>query len=330
MHSRPLTGEQLAVTAALSAGDAGRLYRIVSKLFDEGIGLESVLFDVLLPAEGEVGGRWQGGDYLVPEEHLASTTIETVISLLAGSLDQPMDGTHVVLASAEGDNHSIAGRATSAYLLFLGYRTTFLGADVPAAELQEFLELEGPDVLVLSCTMPGQLVGARAGVKAAHSAGVPVIVGGRAFGGSSRRALEIGADAWAETPRDLPRLLESWAPEIATAEEAGKEPSEELKALLDNRTSILANAQSHLTDIGVESAERLRVELDVLLGAVEGAMLLEDGTVVEETVAWQAETLGSHGIQSFDALRQALRSAVASWPTAGSLLDDHATDGHRG
>ncbi|MGA7227088.1 MAG: cobalamin B12-binding domain-containing protein [Acidimicrobiia bacterium] len=323
MHSNPLSEDQLAVTAASMAGDAGRLYRIVSRLVDDGASFDSVLFDVLLPAESDLGSRWQDGDYLVSEEHVATATIETVISLLAGAFDQPDDGTHVVVAVAEGDAHSLGSRALAAYLLFLGFRTTFLGANVLAADLREYLESEDPDALILSCTLPGQLVGARAMIKAAHEAGVPVIAGGRAFGASGERAWEIGADSWLRTPREVPETLQTWAPDTSATEELARDPDEELTDLLLRRSMVTAMAQTALAeDTGPDPDVRLNSEIDLLLGAVEGAMLVGDLSLITETLGWQADMLHAHGYTVGDAVRTALHQALAtSWPRAAGLLE---------
>ena len=190
---------QLGITSAAISADAGALYRIASSLMDEGVAFDSLLFDYLLPAERAVGHRWEQGDYLISEEHAATAAIETVISLLVGMFDQPEEAPHVVIAAAQGDDHSLPGRAVSAHLLFTGYRITFLGANVLATDLAEFLEAEGPDVLVLSCTMSSHLVGAHSSITAAKEAGVPVVVGGRAFGDDDARARRLGADAWSAT-----------------------------------------------------------------------------------------------------------------------------------
>ena len=74
---------ELALTAAALNGDSAGLYRLANQLMDEGVAFDSLLFDYLIPAEREVGSRWQQGDYLVAEEHTATATVETVISLLA-------------------------------------------------------------------------------------------------------------------------------------------------------------------------------------------------------------------------------------------------------
>ncbi len=57
------------------------------------------------------------------------------------------------------------------------FRTTFLGAAVPASDLAGFLADAHPDVVVVSCTRVANLAGAPGAVAAAHGAGIPVVVG---------------------------------------------------------------------------------------------------------------------------------------------------------
>jgi methanogenic corrinoid protein MtbC1 len=319
---------QLAMTSAAISGDAGRLYRLVGDLLDEGTPFDVVLFDILGPAEGDLGGRWQQGDYLISEEHAATATIETVVALLAGSLDQPDEGPRVVVAAAEGDNHSLPGRMANAYLLYLGFRTTHLGGSVLATDLGEYLADDQPDALILSCAMTVHLVGARSTIEASHAAGVPVIVGGRAFDEQGVRARAVGADAWAASPRDLPGILESWDPAPAAAEEAAVQPTEELLEITRRHREIVTSA---LAEIPVSppgsGGVRLVAELDLLLGAVEASLLVDDQTVVDEMVAWQAETLHAHGHEDGTAVATALGSALrAVSPRAAAKLAEAAAD----
>ena len=160
MKSSRLSEAQLGIAAAALSGDSGLLYRLAADLLDDGTPFDVVLFDMLLGSEAGIGSRWQAGDYLVSEEHAATAALETVISLFAGSFDQPDDGPSVVVAVSEGDNHSLPARAVAAYLLSMGYRTVFLGANVLASDLGEFLVSEPPDAVVLSCKMSTHL-GAR-------------------------------------------------------------------------------------------------------------------------------------------------------------------------
>ncbi|MFP3915342.1 MAG: B12-binding domain-containing protein [Actinomycetota bacterium] len=306
-----LSEARLAVTAAAVSGDAGTMYRIVSGLMGEGVGFDAILFDLLVPAEQDVGARWQSGDYLVSEEHAATATVETVVSLLAGSLDRPEDGLHVVVAAAEGDDHSLPGRVVAAHLLFLGYRTTYLGGNVLASDLGEYLEVEPPRAMVLSCAMTTHLPGARAAIRAAHAVGVPVVAGGSGFGEGGRWAAALGADAWAPTPREVAGILSSWDPDPREAEAAAADPSPRLRELLERHTSVLASACRRLEPFPTPSqSRRLTDELSLLLGAVEASLLVGDDRVISDMARWQRATLAAHGYDSHRGMVDALEAAL--------------------
>ena len=85
----------------------------------------------------------------------------------------------MVVASAEHDAHALGGRVVASALALEGFRVMFLGASVPAADLGDFLDLQQPLALALSCSMPTALVAAARSVAAAHDLGIPVVGGGR-------------------------------------------------------------------------------------------------------------------------------------------------------
>ncbi len=302
---------QLGVTAAAISGDSGLLYRLVAGLLDEGVALDTILFDVLLRSESEVGSRWQNGDYLITEEHAATATIETVISLLAGSFDQPDGGSHVVVAAAESDDHSLPARAVAANLLYHGFRVTFLGANVLASDLRQFLESESPEALVLSCAMTSHLLGARAAVKESHAVGVPVLVGGKGFGPEGIWAASIGADSWAQSGRDVPEMLNTWAPDTAITERHALDPDGSLREMISLRTAIMAAAEHHLVSLnGKRLNARLRGEIALALEAVEASLLISDWTILEEFLCWQKKAFESHGLAGQERIAESLAVAV--------------------
>jgi methanogenic corrinoid protein MtbC1 len=307
------------------AGDPGRLYHIVSGLLGDGVSFDRILFDLLLPAERELGHRWQQGDYLVSEEHAATATIETVISLLAGSFDQPDDAPTVVVAAAEGDDHSLPVRAAAAHLLFLGYRTLFLGANVLAADLAEYLESEGPDALVLSCAMGTHLAGARAVIAASHQAGVPVITGGKGFGQDGRWARTLGADEWVGALKDIPETLETWNPDIDEAEGRARKINDELQGLIDSWPALVAEARARIPagKVPAEKNARVLAELGLALDATVASMLVDDSGVAHEMLAWQGSTLPVHGVDAHQEMIEALIEALqGASPEAAQTLQD--------
>lgn len=311
MEQSRLSEVQLGITAAAIAGDSASLYRLVAALLDDGVPFETVLFDILLRSERDVGLRWQAGDYLVSEEHAATASLETVIALLAGSFDQPRDATSVVVAAAQGDAHSLPARAVAAHLLFLGYRTTFLGADILALDLGEYLESEPPDAVVLSCAMTNHLLGARAAVKASHAVAVPVLVGGRAFGENGIWAAAVGADAWVATPREVAARLETWSPDPVAAEAGAKNPGSLLEHAIDQHNAVLAEAERRLADsLGQPVSARLRNELAIALEATEASMLVEDPTLLSHFLEWQRQTLSAHGLANHTSPVESLVGAL--------------------
>lgn len=302
---------QLGVTAAATSGDAGLLYRLVAGLLDEGVALDTILFDVLLPSESAVGSRWQNGDYLITEEHAATATFETVISLLAGSFEQPETERHAVVATVEGDHHSLPARAVAAGLLYHGFRTTFLGANVPGSDLRQFLESEPVEALVLSSAMSNHLPGARTSVRESHAVGVPVLTGGRGFGPGGVWAASIGADSWAASGREVPGTLDSWNPDIDRAERRAHDPDPLLTEMIHLRSSILATAEERLVSRGNATLNaRLRDEVALALGAVEASLLISDWTILEEFVVWQRHALDSHGVGGQERIFESLAAAV--------------------
>lgn len=295
------------------SGDVGGLYRIASRLMDEGVPFDDLLFDYLIASERSVGQRWAQGDYLIAEEHAVTAAIETVISLLGGMFDHPPGAPSIVIATAQGDLHSLPARAVAAHLLFLGYRTNFLGANVPAADLHDFLEDDRPAALVLSAAMNTHLVGAREVIAAAHDAGVPVVVGGKAFGSDGRWSRAVGADAYVGSLREAANVVETWtqggSPELASEPDlpAG------LLELSVNRTAILAKAESMLGD----DARGLLGEASLLVSAVEAAVLTGDDDAIGDMLTWQTDMLEAHGFDGAVVV-EAVAAAIAGVSEEGS------------
>ena len=316
---------EVALTSAAVAGDSGLLYRLASDLMDNGVPFDSLLFDYLIAAERSVGQRWEQGDYLVAEEHAATAAIETLVSLLAGMFDHPPGAPLVVVATAEGDDHSLPARTVAAYLLFLGYRTVFLGANVPGEDLRGFLETEPPVAVVVSAAMTIHLLGARAVVQAAHDVGVPALVGGKAFGVAGEWAAAVGADAWVAKPGEAAEVVERWsggAPPLAVPPPLP--PG--LEELIAVRSSILAKAEAELASShGGAIPRRLTDELRLLLAAVEGALLTGDTRVLVDMLDWQETALAAHGFDSGPVVG-ALQAALDASSTDGGRLLAGATD----
>lgn len=317
-EANELTEARLAVLAAVTEGDPGAAFDIVSSLLSEGHGFESILFDVIAPLQVEIGRRWHQGDYAIAEEHAATGAIETLVALLAGTMTIADEGPRIVVVTAEGDAHSLPARMLAAHLLYLGWRVTYLGASVPAADLRDYLQTVDAGAAVVSCALTSRLFGARASVKAAHDAGVPVLVGGGAFGHDDRRARLIGADGWARSSRDVDEMLRTWQPDPTAAERA-RRVTPDAERLQDLRLQVLARAADEGAVPPANTAD-LELAYDGLLAA----MLVDEPGLVAELAAWRGRMSPAAGpaIEA-EALLRALRAGVKDHSaTAVSYLDE--------
>ncbi len=314
-----LTGIQLAITSAALEGDATSIYHIVQDLLGQGMPFDAVLFDVLAPVQAAVGHRWQFGDYLISEEHAVTAAIETVISTLAGMFEPLDERPHVVIGAVEGDTHSLPARMIGAHLAYLGFHTTLLGATMPAEDLGEFLAGETPDVLVLTCAMSMHLPGAAASIAAAHSVGVPVVVGGNAFGPDGSWATRLGADLWVPGMADVAAALTKETPQLRPDSAFESPPG--LAELTPSRPLFVTGAAAALA--GEAGGVRHYDEVGLLFDFLVAAMVAGDESVLVDFTDWLATLLDARGA-SADTVRAmvaALQTVIEpTSPEAGRFL----------
>jgi methanogenic corrinoid protein MtbC1 len=324
-----LAGARLGVLAALHDGDAGLAYHLVLGLMGEGYGMGAILEQVVAPIQWDAGRRWEAGEYSISEEHASTAAAETLVALLGGAFDQPVDADHVVVVCAEGEAHSLPARMATALLAYEGYRTTFLGSAVPASDLSGFLASTRPDAVVVSCTRVANLGGARGCVAAAHGAGVPVVVGGRAFADDDARWRAIGADAHAASLSALPEVLSAWDPDPPAAEAGASDPAPVLADLAPARTDVVAAATATLVRAtGASGATWLRGGIEELFDTLVAVAHLHDPALLSSQAEWLAQLIGRHHHLELSArsMLEALAAALADPAPDARRLVDAAVD----
>lgn len=289
---------RLALSAALADGDSGLAYRLVLELMDQGVPMVTIADEVLAPIQWQTGQRWASGDVTISEEHASTAAIETLIAMLGGAFDQPVDAPVVVVACAEGDTHTLPARMAGALLAYEGFRTVFLGTSVPADDLEGYLRAVDADALVLSCTRSANLLGARACVAAAHRAGVPVVVGGRSFGTDEHVWRALGADAHVARLSQLTELVSTWQPDPIGSERAATPLSAEVEALVAERASAAAHLRTSLTDSfdpQTPAGKLLAASAEELVDTLAAALYLDDVSLLRDHAAWISKLIEQRG-----------------------------------
>jgi MerR family transcriptional regulator, light-induced transcriptional regulator len=288
--------------AALAAGDRAAARTLVERLLEAGVAPAEVLTDVIAAAQRTVGIRWQTGEWTVAEEHAATAlSVSSVKVVMQYVRRTPVTRGRVLIACAEREWHALPGMIIECALRADGWETTQLGASTTPMRFNQYLQDIGPDVVAVSCSMLGALSTTRRFIEASTAAGVPVVVGGAAFGWDDRRATALGATAWARDDRGQAALeLEH----------------RNLVAELHARWSPAAAAD-------VDDA------LHQILHAVSAALLTGDPRPISHTVAWIEEFAGLRGIAAAEVreLGTLVAAVLRDYPQARALVDLHFAGG---
>lgn len=105
------------------------------------------------PAMAVIGDRWAAGRISILAEHSASDRLARALARCAEALLPRPGAPRVLLASAEGDDHTLGLALAELAVREWGWPTVWAGRAAPAAELVRSLERGEADVLALSASV---------------------------------------------------------------------------------------------------------------------------------------------------------------------------------
>lgn len=171
-------------TAALDAHalDA-QLRRVVAR---EGMGW---FLDTFVPSfMRAVGDAWVAGELTIAEEHLASRVVKGLILETVRTAPMPAGAPRVLVATPAGDQHAVGAAMVAATATIEGWAVTYLGVDVPAADIVRAAASSGARIVALSAVYggdPQRLVAELRAVREQLPASVPLVLGGAAAAGAA-------------------------------------------------------------------------------------------------------------------------------------------------
>lgn len=210
------------LTAALAGRRDGAI-KVVHELMLAEVDAADIMMTVLQPAQLELGRLWEAGEISIAHEHYTTAITQLSLSLLYPRmlLNRTLLGHSVVALSVGSESHEVGIRMIADLLEQAGWRTSYLGADVPHRDVVEHVAQHRADVLAVSATMAGHLRSVRELVAAVRAdprcTGVKILVGGRPFTINPRLADEVGADGWAPGAKEALELCRSWTEERSRA-----------------------------------------------------------------------------------------------------------------
>jgi methanogenic corrinoid protein MtbC1 len=280
------------------SGDESAAIRLALRLVETGTSPEDVLLRLIAPVQASVGELWARNRLSVSDEHVASYINERVTAACAGTVRPPWRPERLAIACADGEWHTLPARLLAEVLRFRGFSVSFLGASVPAAHLTSYLQQREPVAVLLSISLPVRLPSARRSILAARRAGVPVLCGGRGFGGTARWANRLGADAWAADAVEGAALLEDRPPRRTTdagldhlADDEYARLLQETPDLVRGVLSVLERRFRPMRSYTRRQQEATVEDLNHIVAFLATAVYVDDETLFADFVGWLADIL---------------------------------------
>ncbi len=160
------------------------------------LGHQGMIIRVVAPLAQQIGHLWREGEITAAHEHFASALIRTFLANISKPFAITDHAPGIVIATPTGQLHELGAILASASASSLGWRVTYLGTNLPAAEIAGAVVQNKAKVLGLSIVYPDNdpnLSDELARLRSFLPEHVKMVVGGRASGAYQPILDEIGA-----------------------------------------------------------------------------------------------------------------------------------------
>ncbi|HET6463570.1 MAG TPA: MerR family transcriptional regulator, partial [Candidatus Krumholzibacteria bacterium] len=110
--------------------------------------------EIVSPLLTEMGSMWKEGRLGPAQEHIASAVIRRVLDGIVRSFEPPDGAPSVVVGTPVGQEHELGALLVAVAAGSVGWRVTYLGADLPATEILRAAESARARVIALSILYP--------------------------------------------------------------------------------------------------------------------------------------------------------------------------------
>lgn len=326
--------------SAVSAADEHAATEVVLGALEGGVGPETVLLDVIAPVQGRVGAEWAANRFSVAQEHAATAINERAVAALSRHPAARTDPTRgrITVACVDGEWHALPARLLAEVLTLRGWRVDYLGAQVPTPHLIAHLHRTDSEAVALSSSIATRLPAAHAAITACQAVGVPVLVGGAAFGPDGRYAFLLDADVWAPDARaaadrlargPLPRPR----PDHQQLDDLPHLADQEYTLITRNSASLVRTVFTGLEDAfpalrtyDEPQRERTAEDLAHIVEFLATALYLGDEELFAGFLSWTAQILTARGVpaRSLPSALTVLARELKDFPRAVRILE-HGT-----
>lgn len=198
---------------AIVAGDLTQAEAGVQAALEAGLGPAQILNEGMIQAMREVGGRFESGEYFIPDMLVSARAMQGALALLKPHLPKAEKSAtgKVVIGTVQGDLHDIGKNLVGMMLEGAGFEVIDLGTDVSPEAFVKAVQEHQADIVGLSALLTTTISSMKETIDALKEAGmrqqVKVMVGGAPI--SQDYANQIGADGYSADAGSAPRVAKS-------------------------------------------------------------------------------------------------------------------------
>jgi MerR family transcriptional regulator, light-induced transcriptional regulator len=312
---QPLAGETLtqmraAWLEACLQFDEQLARNILAQAFAQ-FPLEAVCFELLQKALAEIGVGWYEGTVSVQQEHFASALAIRQLEALLNATPPPHKNGRLVVACAPDEQHTFSPLIISLMLRQRGWDVIYLGADVPAEQLEMTLANIQPDLLIVTAHTLHTAGKLPAIAALAWQNRTPMAYGGGVFSAVEQISERIPAHFLGH---DLPAVPQAVEALLANKPPQNKvtPPSSAYQAALEHftkRRSAVEAAILEMVNLEFLPTRQVKNANNDLGNNIQAALSLGDMNLLDENLAWVHGLLANYHYRVPEAALQPYLSA---------------------
>lgn len=202
------------ISNAIVELDEEKAIEFANKAINENLNLIDVIEKGFAIGIRTLGELWEEGEYFLPELMRGAQIMQNCLDLLIPHLkttSEQISRGKVVIATIEGDIHSIGKTIVATMLRAYGYEVYDLGADVPIDKIVEEAIKKEADIIGVSALLTTTMTGQKKVIELLEEKNVAnkfkVILGGAPV--TNSWVEDCKADGYAENAIDAVKLVKS-------------------------------------------------------------------------------------------------------------------------
>ena len=186
------TGDNIKKTEALVAKTRDNLFNAMTKgdlnksldifeSYTKNTSLNDFYDNILKHTMYKIGDLWAANELGIAAEHIASNIAKEMMGIISDKNNKHGNKARVLLCTPVGEEHSIGCQMLQSYLQSKGYRVFNLAPSAPSESILNFIEMEKPDIIMVSITIEDNVrAGQRLVAKIKSDYNIPILIGGQA------------------------------------------------------------------------------------------------------------------------------------------------------